>query len=608
MSRAAVAELSRLVRPLLLPPIVIGAIALSTLSLGWAIAVVTVILTVGLWVYRGEPEAARAKVRAGVGARLSKLPTLATLGVTLASLPVDGAYTLLSDGLIWVAFLAWGAAVVLRLVAFARTTLRKAFVALAAATACLEFVVLFVPAGLELGTRDVVLAVVLLIVLAITSYAESDWGPVPFGLGGEAQQPGANTDKVRTWGLSLAVVASVAFACASAVILLPRQGPPPTDDLAHVETRLAGSDDRLRRPELDGLSDGKLAATFSPILQFSDSQRWQPTDVASYLKRAELRWHQTGRLIKRGVTQEDLRRSCPSGYPSPCFELTIRCPTDEAGRKDRACDRGAEVGRGIARGGKAYVRVLRWGDPRPAGLPPHVPRVTPFEDEIETLVQYWYFYEYDDWRARTLYGHLRQSHEADWEAVTIGFSAEAPLFVALSAHCGGSWIEWDDVRLAVPKAKIKGDLHPMVAVAEGSMAMYADPSLNEPPDWAGCAGIPSREASVATLAYNVREQLGEKRALAIAEHEQVDERHPVMAFPGFWGMNGSASFETVPGKIVPLPGDRTGPRTPTHQRLWFDPLETIFCRRAFRQVGGTADRQDCDGLRERARRRAKAVR
>ena len=34
---------------------------------------------------------------------------------------------------------------------------------------------------------------------------------------------------------------------------------------------------------------------------------------------------------------------------------------------------------------------------------------------------------------------IHQHHEGDWEAVTVGLSADRPLFVDWSAHCAGEW-------------------------------------------------------------------------------------------------------------------------------------------------------------------------
>ena len=81
-------------------------------------------------------------------------------------------------------------------------------------------------------------------------------------------------------------------------------------------------------------------------------------------------------------------------------------------------------------------------------------------------------------------GKLSERHEGDWEAITIGLGKKRPLYAAYSAHCGGNWRDWDDVRVSdVPR---EPRLHPIVAVAEGSHANYFETQDRRSPDWAGC--------------------------------------------------------------------------------------------------------------------------
>ena len=118
------------------------------------------------------------------------------------------------------------------------------------------------------------------------------------------------------------------------------------------------------------------------------------------------------------------------------------------------------------------------------------------------------------------------------------------------------------MRLAQPNGKeIRGAWHPVVGVAEGSQANYPEPDEARAPNWARCAGIPSDKASAATFAYNVRDQTGESRALALPDSglELVSERSDVMGFPGYWGANASATFETKLGKEYPLQQGGRGP-------------------------------------------------
>ena len=134
--------------------------------------------------------------------------------------------------------------------------------------------------------------------------------------------------------------------------------------------------------------------------------------------------------------------------------------------------------------GVLYARVVHRGDePAPFRGP-----YQPFED-LQTLIQYWIFYGYDKWQTETVVGRMTQEHEADWEHVSVGLdSKNTPLFVALSAHCGGQTVDWKDVHAAPgrpdstgkkvevfdSRKRVNEDVsHPIVAVARGSHANYA---------------------------------------------------------------------------------------------------------------------------------------
>ena len=118
------------------------------------------------------------------------------------------------------------------------------------------------------------------------------------------------------------------------------------------------------------------------------------------------------------------------------------------------CDKTGDIESKFSPGGTAYTRVVYDRDEAdtPAGAAPlgeserpkgiqslrQVPG--PYQ---KVLVQYWLFYYYDDWIARgRSSASLRQSHEADWEVVTVGFDDREPLFVSFSSHCGGTWVPW----------------------------------------------------------------------------------------------------------------------------------------------------------------------
>ncbi|HEQ71625.1 MAG TPA: hypothetical protein ENN69_03970, partial [Spirochaetia bacterium] len=89
-----------------------------------------------------------------------------------------------------------------------------------------------------------------------------------------------------------------------------------------------------------------------------------------------------------------------------------------------------------------------------------------------TIVQYWTFYYFNDWR---------NVHEGDWELVQLvfhGLSAEdiiaqgrEPDFAAYSQHQAGQRMSWEDMK----EKKLVEDNHPSVYVARGSHANYFTP-------------------------------------------------------------------------------------------------------------------------------------
>jgi hypothetical protein len=132
----------------------------------------------------------------------------------------------------------------------------------------------------------------------------------------------------------------------------------------------------------------------------------------------------------------------------------------------------------------------------------------------DLVVEYWLFYDYDDWQANTAIAPIQQQHAADWEMIALGFakrhSAEAktafrPLWAAYSAHCGGSWLPWS----AVPR---DGD-HPLVWVAHGSHANYPNRRARSP-NWASCVkpAALDRYVDIASFSASVVETLPEKTA------------------------------------------------------------------------------------------------
>jgi len=94
------------------------------------------------------------------------------------------------------------------------------------------------------------------------------------------------------------------------------------------------------------------------------------------------------------------------------------------------------------------------------------------EGESYTVVQYWIFYYFNDWR---------NLHEGDWELVQLCFpgqtakelmeNGEQPVFAAYSQHQAGQKMSWSDMKM---NGLVEG-AHPVVHVARGSHANYFTP-------------------------------------------------------------------------------------------------------------------------------------
>ena len=232
------------------------------------------------------------------------------------------------------------------------------------------------------------------------------------------------------------------------------------------------------------------------------------------------------------------------------------------------------------------MRVARRGADAPAdGSPDPFERYGPFADELAILVQYWFFYHYDEWVAPVFGGQLVQRHEGDWEAVTVGLSTSRPLFAAYSEHCGGQWRRWRDVDVAGEQGALRS--RPVVAVAVGSQANYTRALAGRAPDWSSCKGIPGEAVGLLSYTFNIRDHTADDwRWTPGPEDVRLvrADRFP-MDFPGYWGATDATQFVTArPHELQSRPGP--GPATPSRQPLWRSPVRQIFCGKAWRP-------QDC---------------
>ena len=104
-------------------------------------------------------------------------------------------------------------------------------------------------------------------------------------------------------------------------------------------------------------------------------------------------------------------------------------------------------------------------------------RETGPEGDRWTILQYHFFYAFNDWRlAANGFNH----HEGDWEMVAVYLKNDAPYAVLLSQHGAGNIGLWDEMI----KAKDKDGnetTHPIVYAALGSHANYSAPDVIRSP-------------------------------------------------------------------------------------------------------------------------------
>jgi hypothetical protein len=379
-------------------------------------------------------------------------------------------------------------------------------------------------------------------------------------------------------GLGIAVLASVVLAVAVMVSLVA------TGDQGEEGRPKALRAYKLENGPAPSPFDQLLADAYVPTLAFTEHERWAPISVESYLSHAGL-----GEAVMSGpasVTEptksppvcdvENLRtpcrpqtvdrlpRSCPGLADSPCFRLTIDCATG-----DEPCANGHGAKADPGERPAVYARVIR------KETEPNVFKaVGPYRKDLAIIVQYWFFYRYDEWTQTVLGGRLTQRHESDWEAITIGLSARKPLFAAYSSHCGGSWRGWGPGLIpAAPTARPW--THPLVAVAEGSQANYPRADQARAPEWESCSGLPTLTAGLASYASNIRDRTAYDRLWAPPRPTLVDASSPPMSFPGSWGRHDETVLTNH--SVHPLGKPGGGPRTPSLQPLWQDPVGRIFC-------------------------------
>ena len=338
---------------------------------------------------------------------------------------------------------------------------------------------------------------------------------------------------------------------------------------------------------LDSLPDAQIAERFAPRLVLHQEERWAPTSADELLALGATLGRRDGSLARAAPLDPatlPAGSSCVGGLPC-AWALRLGCGLVAS----KPCPAPVDAPRLI------YARVVRRHPARgsaPGWLAKPDSRM-PYPG-LEVVVQYWMYSLVDDWRSKprvvTLPGGRRvqlpgihQHHEGDWEAVTVGLSADKPLFVDWSAHCAGEWRPFAGATLV---ADAGGDAtHPVSWIALGSHANLPAATTARP-RWWRCdprvatfvhQRVDALIGSVATLAIGNR--LDDALGIYDRAGGGAPQAFPLalvnritwpMTFPGIWGAR---------ERIEVGPASRAlgwSPPTPTLQKLWRDPLVTIF--------------------------------
>jgi hypothetical protein len=338
---------------------------------------------------------------------------------------------------------------------------------------------------------------------------------------------------------------------------------------------------------LDGLPDAQIAARFAPRLVLHPQERYAPTSADELLALGATLVRRDGSLARAAPVLPaalPVGSSCVGGLPC-AWALRLGCGLVAS----RPCPAPADAPRVM------YARVVR-RHPANGGAPGWLVRPDshmPYPG-LEVVVQYWLYSLVDDWRSVprgvalpggrkvTLPG-IHQHHEGDWEAATVGLSADRPLFVDWSAHCAGEWRPFAGATLVADPGGER--THPVSWIALGSHANLAA-AVSARPRWWRCdprvaTFVHQRvEATIGSLAtVAIGDRLDDALGILDRAGSGVPQSFPLalvnrltwpMTFPGIWG--GRERIEVGPA------GRALGwsPPTPTLQKLWRDPLATIF--------------------------------
>ncbi len=122
-----------------------------------------------------------------------------------------------------------------------------------------------------------------------------------------------------------------------------------------------------------------------------------------------------------------------------------------------------------------YAEILQ-KEPRPVYYG-RVLRETDSQNDKWTILQYHFFYAFNDWR---LAANGMNHHEGDWEMAAVYLRNDSPYALLLSQHGSGNLEKWEAVIKAVDQQG-RATTHPVVYAALGSHANYSKPEVIRSP-------------------------------------------------------------------------------------------------------------------------------
>ena len=308
-------------------------------------------------------------------------------------------------------------------------------------------------------------------------------------------------------------------------------------------------------------SSRELLARYQPVTVLDPVESFVPTTVGSFVADANLEtqtapntWETVDAHPSATHLPADPTAACVSGVLVPCYRLNQRDCTPTTGLASVACYQAAWLApppRSVV-----YGRAVTAGRTR--------------------VLQYWYFY-YDDFYS---YDYppddfIWQSHEGDWEAVTvvIPHGSSRPAWVGYSQHCTGERRRWADV------PRWGRSTHPVVDVAIGSHAGFFSPGEHQiatqciPPQ--AIAFLTQNGLALPSDHVHPGPAYGPASARGVhpTSIAGVTGRFPEwMRFIGTWGeyqyFHGPSPINTVASGFSPF--------SPAQTALWQHPVKTVF--------------------------------